>query len=681
MRKLLFTTLILFLASTFNALGQESSPTVKISTDKVKIDGSYYYIHIVRKGETLYSISRAYNVSQMEIAMENPDIYLGLQTDQALKIPIKSQKDDNIEDEGKDDSFIYHVAKRKETLFGLSQKYEISIEDIITANPEVEEGLKVNQVVLIPKEKVETLGDDSPEKSDRFIYHEVQPKEGFYSISKQYDVSEDIIKKFNADLVKDGIKLGTVLKIPRNPNDTIQTPEPLVDDKKAQEMFAHEEDAPAVDCDTFEYNRWRDVYNVAVVLPFTTELIRSSEEVVIDYEPDDEDDDDKNGENSNSKKEDDRVVLTSHTANFLDFYQGLLIALDSLKDQGTSIKLTVYNTGKNAKNAKELTKEEGLQEANLIIGPAYPECLKPIADFALENRIPMVSPLSPNNFLLDKNPYLFQVNPSFSTQLKQFTESINFCEGQNIVLVHEADSTNVGMIDNLKEKISQRFSDCSSPDLIHYKEVTYKAGSSSPDVQERISHSLSLDRENMIIVPSNNEAFVSDLLGNLHTLSTIYKYPVSVYGFPRWKKFRNVQIEYYYQLQLHLFTPFYVDYQNNDVKSFITKYRDAFRSEPTQYSYQGYDVMLYFMTAMRNYGPDFQFCISNHNVELLQSNYRFKKINTLSGFENQSVYMLRYKKDFEITKNACKKDSIPRTRPRTYHNESGSDKKEAVDFD
>lgn len=679
MRRFVFILLALFLASSLISKGQDSTPTVKISTDKVKIDGNYYYIHIVRKGETLYSISRAYNVSQMEIAMENPDIYLGLQPDQALKIPIKGQAPDDVEKDEKDDNFIYHVVRRKETLFGLSQKYEISIEDIIAANPEAEEGLKVNQVVLIPKKRVKTLGDDSPKKSDRFIYHEVQPKEGFYSISRQYDVSEDIIKKFNADLVKDGIKLGTVLKIPRNPKDTVPAPEPLADDEKTQEILANEEVSPSVECDTFEYNRWRDVYNVALVLPFTHEITTISEESVTDFEFDEEED--KNSENSSSDEENDELRITSQTANFLDFYQGVLIALDSIKNQGTSVNLTVYNTGKNAEIANDLTLESELKEANLIIGPAYPECLKPIANFALENRIPMVSPLSPNNFMLDNNPYLFQINPSFQTQLKRFTQSINFCEGQNIVLIHENDSTNVGMINNMKDMINQRFSYCETPDLIHFKEVTYKAGSSAPEVQERISHSLSLDKENMIIVPSNNEAFVSDLLGNLHTLSTIYKYPISVYGFPRWQKFRNVQIEYYYQLQLHLFTPFYVDYHDENVKSFITKYRDAFRSEPSQYSFQGFDVMLYFLTAMRNYGLDFQFCIENHSINLLQSDYIFNRLNGLSGFENQSVYMLRYNKDFEISKKSCEKVSIPRISPKSHYNEPGSNKKEAIGFD
>lgn len=671
MKRLLLLSLSLLFAYMLVGQVDETPASVTRSTDKVKIDGKYFYIHIVKKGETLYSISKAYNVTQIEIAMENPDIYLGLQVDQALKIPIKDQK---ILSSDEDENFIYHIVRRKETLFGLARKYNISMQDIIAVNPEVEEGLRTNQVVLIPKQKIETLGDASPQESERFIYHEVKPREGFFAISKKYGVSEAIIKKFNHDLVKDGIKLGTVLKIPRNPIDTIYTeilnPQTAVQDKDQTVYMTSE-----VECDTFEYNKWRDKYTIALLLPFTqANDTPYNEENGEDYPT-------GSHEGNTPSGSTDQVKISAHTANFLDFYQGALIAIDSLKELGLSINLNVFNTEKKAEKAKELTMDPGLRNANLIIGPAYQECLQPVAEFALEERIPMVSPLSPNNFLLDRNPYLFQVNPSFLTQLDQFTRIIDLCSGQNIVLVHENDSTNVAMLNNFKEMLSQRIAECPMPQLIHFKEVTYKPGSPAPEVQEQISHSLVFDRENFILVPSNNEVFVSDLLGNLHTLSTIFKYPISVYGFPRWQKFRNVQIDYYYQLQLNLFTPFYVDYNSPSVKSFIAKYRDNFRSEPTQYSFQGFDVVYYFLSAMKKYGVDFQYCLKNQENELLQSSYNFSKVNALGGYENNSVYLLRYTKDFEIFKVKNVKEKIKEIIPDTYINEEGAEKGDAIRFD
>lgn len=666
MRKSLIVTLTLALLS-LCAIGQNETDAtnIKRSTDKVKIEGKYYYIHIVRKGETLYSISKVYNVSQVEIAMENPDIYLGLQVDQALKIPIK---DIDIKELESDDKYIYHVVKRKETLFSLTRKYEVTIQDIIAANPEVEQGLKANQVVLIPKESVKTFSDDNAQESNRFIYHEVKPREGFYSITKKYSVSEETIRRFNEGLVLDGIKLGTVLRIPRNPNDTL-----LVDDKHftaikdSESTQATEYFTPNVVCDTFIYNRSRDIYNISLLLPFTQETT---------FEPSDDFDEGKTNETSTTEPNS-KGKVSQQSSYFLDFYQGVLIALDSLKKGGLSVNLNVYNTEKSVKSIEALIKSDKLKNSNLIIGPAYPECLKPLARYSSENRIPLISPLSPNSYIVDQNPYFFQVNPSFLTQLDEFVKQIDLCKGPNIVLIHENDSTNQGIINSFKTFINNRINQCSSPGFTHFKEVTYKAGSPTPEIQERISHSLSLDRDNLILVPSNNEPFVSDLLGNLHTLSTIHKFPIEVYGFPRWQKFRNVQTDYFYQLELKLFTPFYIDYSKPKVKAFIADYRDAFRAEPTQYAFQGYDVAFYFLTAMKKYGVDFMYCINNLKVDLLQSEFNFVKKDIMSGYENNSIRMIRYTKDYEINLLEVKRElQIPK--PAIYLNEKGQDRKEAT---
>jgi LysM repeat protein/ABC-type branched-subunit amino acid transport system substrate-binding protein len=664
MRKIYILSLLVFFTSSLFAQ-EDATSSIKRSTDKVKIEGNYYYIHIVKKGETLYSISRAYNVSQVEIATENPDIYLGLQVDQAIKIPIKDQQ---IMPSDEDEKYIYHVVRRRETLFSLSRRYEISMEEIIKTNPEVEQGLKTNQVVLIPKRKVETLGDMSPQRSERFIYHEVKPREGFYAISKKYNVTEETIRKFNEDLVKDGIKLGTILRIPIDPNDTPSKPEisyfeTLVIPRQVDTAKL----TPSVVCDTFVYNKWRDVFNVALMLPFTQDPgVQVNDEVI----------DDATNDRRTSQPGDNRI--SGQSANFLDFYQGALLALDSLKQIGLSINLNVYNTARSARTASALTREKGVRDAHLIIGPVYQEDLTPVAKFAAENRILLVSPLSPNNSFLEKNPYLIQVNPSFNTQLEEFTKKIDFCTGQNIVLIYEADSSNLSMINGFKERISRKMSNCSTPGITHFKEVSYRPGSSAPEIQEHISHSLVLDRENLIIVPSNNEAFVSDLIANLHTLSTIHKYPIGVYGFPRWQRFRNIQIDYYYQLQIRLFTPFFVDYSNPMVNSFIAKYRDSFRAEPTQYAFQGFDVVYYFLSAMKQYGVDFQFCLPNHNVELLQSNYHFERLNSTSGFENQSVYIIQYTKDYDIRKEKPRVTNIQGVFPMEVINEQGNNRKEGI---
>lgn len=657
---------ILLATTSVGLIAQETETTteIKLSTDKVKINGKLYLIHIVRQGQTLYSISKAYNVSQIEIAMENPDIYLGLQVDQALKILIKSEE---INSGDEDDDYIYHIVKRRETLTSLTRKYDVTLSEIYAANPGLEKDIKVRQVVLIPKKRLSTIGKTKDDE-DRFIYHEVKPREGFYSLERQYGISEEIIRRFNLQQTEDGLKLGSIIKIPRSVTDTIaitsQVDIPIVE--KVEEYVP----SVSVVCDTFQYNKWQDIFNVAMLMPFT-----QPEKSIVDTTEADSELTDLQMLQKKKEKE-----ISQHSANFLDFYQGALIAIDSLKSMGISINLSTYDTENTPDKAKMLILEKKIEKANLIIGPAYLDCLNPVAEYALENRIPIVSPLSSNSFMLNRNPYLFQVNPSFLTQLEELTNMIDLCNGDNIVLIHEDDSTDASMVASYKEMINNRIDACASSHLIHFKEVKYKAGGSTPVIQELIGQSLALDRRNLILVPSNSEAFVSDLFGNLHSLSTVYKYPISIYGLPRWQRFKNIQVDYFYELNVHLFTPFYVDYKRSEVKAFVAKYRDSFRGEPSQFAFQGYDVMFYFLTAMKSYGIDFQFCLNSHKCSLLQSNYKFIQSTSLNGYENHRINIIRYTQNFDIIIENTDVEPNQQFDNIRYINEQPLNRKEAVNF-
>jgi len=609
---------------------------IKKSTDKVKIEDKYYYIHIVQKGESLYAISKTYGVSQIDIASENPDIILGIQVDQAIKIPAKE-----IISQEEDDKFIHHIVKKGETLFGLSRRYNVSIEDIAKVNSEVESGLVLSQVLLIPKEKLKS--DDQVIKKDSitFIYHQVKQKEGLYSISRFYNISIQEIESYNKDVLASGLKYGTTLKIPRQTVVTISTPQ-------AQQAFVEKKEPivvepkpeikkPVIVCDTFVYSKSNQIYNISLLLPILPEA----------EEPDSVDMIDPATGEKIVEKEQDKDRITTKSSNYLDFYEGFLLAVDSLKRDGLSMNISVFNTKNSIDEVSNLIKEKAIQEANLIIGPVYPDLLSPMADFSRQNRINIVSPLSPDNSLLKNNPYLFQVNPSYSLQIKEFVYNLEFDSNQNLILVYE-DSVNLEMISEYKDLLSNKINENSNSESIHFKELAYIPGGIATEIKEKLNQSLTDQKENVILIPSENEAFVSDFLSHLYGLTTYYGYKVKVYGFPKLQRFRNVPIEYYYSLNIHLFTPFYVDYSKNNVKKFVDKYRRYYRSEPSQYSFQGYDIGLYFLKSMKKYGLDFKYCLKNLKVDLLQSNYQFIQQSDIDGFENKSLFFIHYSSDYEI---------------------------------
>jgi LysM repeat protein/ABC-type branched-subunit amino acid transport system substrate-binding protein len=615
---------------------QPEKNQVKKSTDKVKIEGKYFYVHIVRKGESLYAISKAYGVSQMEIAMENPDIYLGIQVDQALKIPAK-----DIQQKGADDKFIYHIVKKGETLFGLSKQYQVSIDDITKANPDVQTGLVLSQVLLIPRERLNTINQEVKKDSGMFIFHQVKPKEGLYSISKIYNVDIRTIEELNKDVLANGLKFGSILKIPKK-TEVITSPvsnlkldiNNLKPNTTQQQVVLTQK----VKCDTFNYSKSKRIFNVSLLLPMLPDPADADTSEVVTQ--------DANGNPIEKPTEPEKISTRAH--NFLDFYQGFLLAVDSLKRDGLSLNISVYNTIKNIDESSKLLNEKGLKESDLIIGPVYPELLKPFGDFAKANRINLVSPLSQNNDAFSGNPYFFQVNPSSLVQFSEFVSKVDFCSDKNLMFVYEDDSATAEISNKYKELVKGRLNQCENSDSIHFKEFVYKPGVVAAEIQDKLNQSMTDQKENIFVVTSESEAFVSDFLSHLFALVTYYNYKVKVYGFPKWQRFKNVPIEYYYRLNLNLFTPFYVDYTRKDVKKFVDDYRHYYRAEASLYSFQGYDIGLYFLKALKKYGVDFKYCLPSLNVKLLQSNYRFEQRNTIDGFENESIFLIRYTPEFEI---------------------------------
>ena len=134
--------LFIFFALSFSVNAQVS---VKISNQTINLNGKKYYLHKVEIGQTLYSVSKAYNINQEEIRSINNLTSNNLKLGQLLKIPYTKIKDKDTSPD-----FFYHKVKQGETLFSLSQKYYVSIEEIIESNPEVKYGLKTDQILRIP---------------------------------------------------------------------------------------------------------------------------------------------------------------------------------------------------------------------------------------------------------------------------------------------------------------------------------------------------------------------------------------------------------------------------------------------------------------------------------------------------------------------------------------------------
>lgn len=645
MKRLIFLFCLLSIINF--SFAQNDTVIIEKSTDKVIIGGQVYYVHIVKLGHTLFSLSIAYEVSQKEIAKENPEIFLGLQIGQALKIPYL--EDDKEKSEKDKTNYIYHRVKKKQTLYALSKKYNVSQEDIIACNPTVRYGVNIDQIVKIPKSKdvvnaiqkflvAESL-KDTIRVVDEFIYHTVKKQETAYSLAIYYEITEDILYEHNPT-ASEGLIIGQVLKIPKIQSVGIETVLLQLDNTVLDSMFyekrtsiAYSDSVYLTGCAKLDYAQ-SDPYQVALMLPLYLE--KNDEEFYIDSTEFDD----------FGKKIYEKVYYKPYhiypkSYSFIEFYEGLLLAIDSLKQTGLNLNLNVYDTENDTSRINEILQNQELINMDLIIGPIYNHEVKMVSEFSRLNGIKMISPLSDNLKLLDENPYLFQVYPSYDAQIEEFAKYVSDFKEKNIVLVHNGDSLGYSNVQMVKNRIFSHLSIDTLVNNIQFKEVVFA------DSINVLEHAMDEDIENLFIIPTNEEAFVTDVITNLNTLNT-FGNDIEVVGLSRWQRFRNIDSEYYFNLNLSLATPFFIDYHKDDVKNFIFKYRDSFKTEPKQMAIRGYDVGLYFFSALRDYGNDFSNCIFNHNIDLLQANYKFIKWYEFSGFENIGVEIIKYYDGYNI---------------------------------
>jgi hypothetical protein len=152
-----------------------------------------------------------------------------------------------------------------------------------------------------------------------------------------------------------------------------------------------------------------------------------------------------------------------------------------------------------------------------------------------------------------------------------------------------------------------------------------------------------------VLIPSGDEAFITDIVTRLNYKKDRYK--ISVYGMRSWENYRNIPVEYMANLNCHFGTTSHIDYNSSVVKSFLRQYRNIYASEPGLYSFLGYDVANYFLNVLKNYGKHFQFCL-NYDAAVpkkgLMFSFNFERITPFSGFENYWLNIIKIDKDYHL---------------------------------
>jgi LysM repeat protein/ABC-type branched-subunit amino acid transport system substrate-binding protein len=565
--------------------------------------------HLVKQGETVYRISLLYNLKPADIFALNPGSEISIHPGLRLRLPHHSINQEVEIEQDKD--FIYHTVKENENLATISAKYGIKLKVLQKINPKIDANkLIVNSKIKIPKQKVEIL-TELPQQPDTALwhYHQVKPKETLYGIAKLYETTQDIIKKHNNALNDRELLAGEIIKLPVN-NIKKHLPEPIVDvikDTVYQEIAK-------MPCPCLPKPITKTMH-IGLMLPFYTNV------------------------NDTLSQTGSIPQIFSRSKQFVEFYQGLLLALQDLKENNLVAELHVFDTQNDQKVVQDIFLTDDFKNLDLIIGPAFSRNIEIVAQEAKKYNIPLVSPLSTDEKFLIDYENAFMISPS---QKIQELESIRFISGlkrNSFVIVFDGNQYDSAYIPQLKQQIFSQY----TPETVHnlkYTEFAYFKGGESQLIDLFITNDTTV-----VIIPSSDKAFVSDIVSRLNTLTA--QRNLILFGQPRWSRFDNIKLEFFHNLNTHLFALSFPDYDNQKVIDFVTQYRQFFNTEPQSRAFEGYDIAKYFVEAVHLYGKDFRCCLANYHPELLHMQFQLQQLKEGAGYVNHHLFLIHYKRNFD----------------------------------
>lgn len=618
-------------------------PVVK-STEKVIVRGNTYYIHTVVKGQTSFSIAKAYSITVETLHAENPEAVYGLKEGQSLKIPVVVSGEPVVVPQRTKDTakYIYHAVAPGETIYSLSRRYDIPTAAILEANSGISpDDIPIGYELAIPRKEFKTESVSlEPQQSEEFTLYRVKQGESLSSISRKFKVSSRELRRMNGGLIFP--RAGELIRIPGK--HIVDETGAITLDTISVDTLVHviEIDSAFVSLrslETTDISNMRGKVDIAVMLPLF--LAENSARTDVDTTL------------SHSRRVRQRPFTWIYppSVTFLEMYEGILLAAEDLRNSGLDVNLYTYDTRASLATVESIIASGSLRAMDLIIGPIYSFNLEAVTRYANEHNIPVVSPVPLHNTeILLGNPDLFVVNPSISTIQEKLAIDVAQHYESNIVFIYSDTSIFEQENTAFRDMVLRELNYKTTPENINFKQVPFRSWSStSSDTLNRLDHSMNPLKENVIILGTTDESALHETVMNLHTL--MKRYNLKIVGYPEIRNLEiNIDLNYFCDLEIALYSPFRVDYSRNNVNRFLLRYRNTFKTEPSEssFAWTGYDITTFFVSGLAVHGKRFLNNPEMHNPELLNSKFDFKRGSSDDGFENKGLFKLKYTKEMEL---------------------------------
>ena len=324
----------------------------------------------------------------------------------------------------------------------------------------------------------------------------------------------------------------------------------------------------------------------------------------------------------------------------VEYYRGMLLAFNQLKETGLDINVYAWNVGADA-DIRQTLLDDNAKKCDVIFGPLYSKQVKYLGDFCQRNGIKMVIPFSISGNETAKNPQIYQVYQApqeiNEATIRHFVERF---QGFHPVFIDCNDTTSrkgnftFGLRKQLEAKgISYNITNLNSSENIFLK-------------------SFSRTQPNIVILNTGRSPELTVSLTKLDGIRTLVPgIKISLFGYTEWLMYTNHNLENFFKYDTYIPTTFYYNPLSEDTKLIEQRYRWSFHADMLnalpRFAIVGYDQAMYFMKGLQQYGNGFIGTKTQTVGNSIQTPYHFVKAGS-GGYLNKSFMLVHYKPNRSI---------------------------------
>lgn len=664
------------LAITALCLGSLFTLEAQTGLPQTSIGGIAFYYYETGAGESIYDIAAKLGITKDDIIRNNPDAADGIEPGMKLYFPVNPsevttpQATSSVAQTSTAASSREHLVQQGETLYGLAKRYGVTVDELISANPGSDKGIKIGQKLVIPESKStmtartqDASGQAISAQGGTPVIHAITDGEDIYSIAKKYNSSIESILINNPGIRPDEYAAGTSVKV------VPDTAFPFTYERTTRRNYKHEVQrgetfASIAAANGITEKELKDANpdmkkakkgkTIILPKPYNERVTGDMLSIPVDelrawYEP-------RINElydNMVGKRLENEVNIAmilpfqlhksappKQAYLYTDFYKGFLMALDSTSRVcDRQINLKVYDTQHNLNVTDSILLLPELELMNLIIAPSEPQQLARINARGKALGVPVLNCFTTRNEDYRDNPYVYQVNTPTDELMNRVMQWFDDqFKGYNVIYLDATAAGDKDMFDLIKSHITSKKYPSSS--------IKVNGELSFNDVSNRMDPG-----SKYVFIPSSGDKdLVKKYIKALKQVkSDRFDCDLALVAYPEYVLYLKDYQTDLQDVDTWMFSRFF------NAKGFRTRdleaaYKTNFGGEPLQavpnMAIYGFDVGMYLLHSLGANG------IIDSETPLyrgIQNSFKWERMEPWRGYTNQAIELIHFSPDHQIT--------------------------------